>query len=110
MKKKNQKSRRNKNKFFKKRLCTKEDNSSSDEDEDSDTDTEREIFMEVEYSKEYYEEEVEVDIREKLINSLEYRKNERKKINSLKEELKRKEGSQNHNSEEVEHMITKLKI
>jgi hypothetical protein len=50
-KKKNQKGRRNKNKFFKKSLCTKEDSSSSDEDEDSDSDTERVLFMEVEYLK-----------------------------------------------------------
>jgi hypothetical protein len=44
-------------KAFKKRLCTKEDISSSDEDEVSDSETKRVIFMEVkDFDKEYTEE------------------------------------------------------
>jgi hypothetical protein len=66
--------------------------------------------MEVEDSEEDSEEEGEVDLREELISALEELRIERKKIKSLKEELKEKEGSQNSNSKEVEQMITKLKI
>jgi hypothetical protein len=105
-KKKNKKGRRNKNKLFKKILCTKEDSSSSDEDGDSDNDKERVLFMVVEDS----EEEDEVDLREKMISSLEELRNERKTIKSLKEKIKRKEGSQNSNLEEVKKMISKLKV
>jgi hypothetical protein len=113
-KKKNQKGdkRRNKNKFFKKSFYSKEDNSSSDEDDDSDNDSERVLFMEVEDDEEdseYSEEEGEVDLREELISALEELGKERKKIKSLKAELKKKEGSQNSNSEEVEQIITKVK-
>jgi hypothetical protein len=57
-----------------------------------------------------YEEEGEVDLREKLISALNDLINGRKKNKSFKEELKRKEGSHNSDSEEVQHMITKLKI
>jgi hypothetical protein len=44
------KGKRTKKKVFKKSLCTKEDNSSSDEDEVSESETERVLFMEVEDS------------------------------------------------------------
>jgi hypothetical protein len=37
--------RRNKNKLYKKILCTKEDSSSSDEDECNESDKERVLFM-----------------------------------------------------------------
>jgi hypothetical protein len=51
------KGKRTKKKYFKKRLCTKEDISSSDEDEVSDSETERVIFMEIEdYDKDDTEE------------------------------------------------------
>jgi hypothetical protein len=63
-KKKNQKGKINKNKFFKKILCTKEYSSSSDEDEDIDGDKERVLFMEVEDSEEDFEEEGQVDLKE----------------------------------------------
>jgi hypothetical protein len=54
------KGKRTTKKVFKKRLCTKEDNSSSDEDEVSDSETRRVLFMEVKDSdKEYSEEEYE---------------------------------------------------
>jgi hypothetical protein len=54
------KGKRTTNKVFKKRLCSKEDISSSDEDEVSDSETERVLFMEVEDSdKEGSEEEYE---------------------------------------------------
>jgi hypothetical protein len=66
--------------------------------------------MAVEYSEEDSEEEGEVDLREELISALEELRIERKKIKSLKEELKEKEGSHNSNSKEVEQMIMKLKI
>jgi hypothetical protein len=46
--KKIQKGRRNKNKFFKKSLFTKEDNSSSNKYQSNNNDTERVIFMEIE--------------------------------------------------------------
>jgi hypothetical protein len=64
-----------KNIFFKKILCTKEDNSSSDEYEVSDNDTGRVLFMEVEdfdeegFEKEYEEEQV--DYREELLSAIE---------------------------------------
>jgi hypothetical protein len=45
-----------------------------------------------------------------LISALEEIRNERKTINSLNSELKRKEGSHNSNLEEGEQMISKLKI
>jgi hypothetical protein len=54
------KGKRTTKKVFKKRLCTKEDISSSDEDEFSDSETERVLFMEVEdFDKEDPEEEYE---------------------------------------------------
>ena len=54
------KGKRTTKKVFKKRLCTKEDISSSDEDEVSDRETKRVLFMVVEYSdKEYSKEEYE---------------------------------------------------
>jgi hypothetical protein len=45
------------------------------------------------------EEEGEVDLRVELISSLEELGEKRKKIKSLKDELKKKEGSQNSKSE-----------
>jgi hypothetical protein len=115
MKKKFLKGKRNikkgnkrRNKFFKKSFYSKEDSSSSDkEDNDSDSDSERVLFMEVEDDS---EEEGEVDLRAELISALEELRKERKKNKSLKAELKMKEGSQNSNSEELEKMITSLKI
>jgi hypothetical protein len=92
--------RRNKNKFFKKSLYSKEDSSSSDEDDDSDSDSENVLFMAYENDEEDYEEEGEVDLREELISALEELKRERKKNKSLKGELLMlKEDSQNPNSE-----------
>jgi hypothetical protein len=44
------------------------------------------------------------------LSAIEVIKREKKKNKSLQEELKRKEGTQNPNSEELEKMITKLKI
>ena len=66
--------------------------------------------MEIQDDKEYSEEEGKVDLRAELISALEELGKERKKIKSLKVELKKKEGYQNFNSEEVDQMITKLKI
>jgi hypothetical protein len=54
--------------------------------------------MEIEYFEEYFEEEGEFNLREELISALENLRNEKKKIKSLNEELKRKEGSHNPNS------------
>jgi hypothetical protein len=70
--------------------------------------------MEVEDSdeegtREEYE-EAEVDYREELLSAIEVIKREKKKNKSLQEELKRKEGIKNPNFEELEQMITKLKI
>ena len=48
--------RRNKNKFFKKSLYSKEDGSSLNEDDDIDNDLENVIFMDFENDEEYYEE------------------------------------------------------
>jgi hypothetical protein len=56
-KNKNQKGRRNKKKFFKKSLCTKEDKFSSDEDEVSNNDTERVLFMAIKDSNDEGSEE-----------------------------------------------------
>jgi hypothetical protein len=110
-KKKNQKGdqRKNKNKFFKKKLFSKEDGSSSDEDDDSENDSERVLFIEIQ-DYEDSKEKGEFDLSEELINALEELGKERKKIKSLKEELKKKEGSQNSNSEETKHIIRNLKI
>ena len=44
------------------------------------------------------------------MSAIEVIKREKKKNKSLQVELKRKEESQSSNSEELEHMITKLKI
>ena len=73
------KGKRTTNKVFKKRLCTKEDNSSSDEDEVNDNGTGRVLFMAVkdsdkEDSEEKYEEaekyceEVEEEIEETKVD------------------------------------------
>ena len=94
--------KRNKIKFFKKSLYSREYSSSSNEDDDSDSDSERVLFMSLENDEEYYEEEGEVDLEVELISALSEIKRERKKKKSLKEELiKLKEGFQNPNSEEV---------
>jgi hypothetical protein len=66
--------------------------------------------MEVEYYSEDFEEEGEVDLKVELIISLEEPGKERKKIRSLKAELKKKEGSQNSILEEIEQIIRKLNI
>jgi hypothetical protein len=59
------KGKKNTNKIFKKRLCTKEDISSLDEDEVSDSETGRVLFMAVKgYDKEDSEEECEEDEEE----------------------------------------------
>jgi hypothetical protein len=100
-------------KVFKKNFCTKEDISSSDEDEVSDSETGRVLFMEVEDSdkedsEEEYEEEieeVEVDFREELMSVIEVIKREKKKNKKLQEELDKKKDTQ-----ELEQMITKLKV
>jgi hypothetical protein len=55
-------------------------------------------------------EEAEVDYREELLSVIEVIKKVNKKNKSLQEEQKRKEETQNSNSEELEHMITKLQI
>jgi hypothetical protein len=57
--------------------------------------------MEIEDSKEDSKEDGEVDLIEELISALEELRIERKKIKSLKVELKGKEGSHNSNYEEV---------
>jgi hypothetical protein len=112
--------KRNKRKFFKKSLYSREDSSSSDEDNDSDSDSERVLFMAMETQeetlendKENYEEEGEVDLEAELISALSDLRRERKKNKSLKEELiKLKEGSQNPNKnfEEVQQIIINLKV
>jgi hypothetical protein len=107
------KGKRTTKKVFKKNFCTKEDISSSDEDEVSDSETERVLFMAVknsdkEDSEEAYEEEieeVEVDFREELMSAIEFIKREKKKNKKLQAELDKKKDTQ-----ELEQMITKLKV
>jgi hypothetical protein len=92
-------------KVFKKRLCTKEDISSSDEDEVSDSEIERVLLMAVEDSnkedseeeyeedEEEYEEveeeieEAEVDYREELLSAIEVIRREKRKNKKLQAEL-----------------------
>jgi hypothetical protein len=62
--------RRNKTKFFKKCLYSKEDSSSSDEDDDNDNDLGNVLYMAYENDEDDYEEEGEFDIRGELISSL----------------------------------------
>jgi hypothetical protein len=69
---------------------TKEDSSSLEEDEDSESDTKRVLFMSLEDFEEDFAEEGEVYLIAKLINAFDDLKNERNKIKSLKEGLKRK--------------------
>jgi hypothetical protein len=104
-------------KVFKKNFCTKKDISSSDEDEVRDSETGRVLFMAVEDSnkedsKEEYEEsyeeeieEAEVDFREELMSSIEVIRREKKKNKKLQVELDKKKDTQ-----ELEQMITKLKV
>ena len=66
--------------------------------------------MAVEDDEEDFEEEGEVDLREELISALEELGKERKKIKSLKSKLKKKEGTQNSNLDEIKQIIMKLKI
>jgi hypothetical protein len=107
------KGKRTTKKVFKKSFCTKEDISSSDEDEVGDSETRRVLFMVVEDSdkedsKEEYEEEIEetkVDFREELMSSIEVIRREKKKNKKLQEELDKKKDTQ-----ELEQMITKLKV
>jgi hypothetical protein len=117
------KGKRTTKKFFKKRLYTKEDISSSDEDEVSDGETGRVIFMAIkdsdkEDSEEEYEEveeeceeveeeieEAEVDYREELMCAIEVIRREKKKNKKLQVELDKKKDTR-----ELEQMITKLKF
>jgi hypothetical protein len=111
------KGKRTTKKFFKKNFCTKEDILSSDEDEVSDSETGRVVFMAVEDSdkeeseeeyEEAYEEEIEeaeVDFREELVSTIEVIRREKKKNKKLQEELDKKKDTQ-----ELEQMITKLKV
>jgi hypothetical protein len=95
------KGKRTKKKVFNKKLCTKEDISSSDEDEVSDNKTQRVLFMEVEESdKEESEEEheeaeeeyeeAEVDYREELLCAIEVIIRDMKKNKKLQAELDKK--------------------
>jgi hypothetical protein len=111
------KGKRTTKKVFKKNFCTKEDISSSDEDEVSDSETWRVLFMAVEDSdkedseeeyEEAYEEEIEeavVDFREELMSAIEVIRREKKKNKKLQAELDKKKDTQ-----ELEQMITKLKV
>jgi hypothetical protein len=111
------KGKRTTKKVFKKKFCTKEDISSSDEDEVSDSETWRVLFMAVEDSdkedseekyEEAYEEEIEeaeVDFREELMSAIEVIRREKKKNKKLQAELDKKKDTQ-----ELEQMITKLKV
>jgi hypothetical protein len=111
------KGKRTTKKVFKKNFCTKEDISSSDEDEVSDSETGRVLFMAVEdsdkedFEEEYeesYEEEIEeaeVDFREELMSAIEVIRREKKKNKKLQAELDKKKDTQ-----ELEQMITKLKV
>jgi hypothetical protein len=107
------KGKRTTKKVFKKNFCTKEDISSSDEDEVSDSETGRVLFMAVEDSdkedsEEAYEEEIEeaeVDFREELMSAIEVIRREKKKNKKLQAELDKKKDTQ-----ELEQMITKLKV
>jgi hypothetical protein len=107
------KGKRTTNKVFKKIFCTKEDISSSDEDEVGDSETGRVLFMAVEDtdkedSEEEYEEEIEeakVDFREELMSAIEVIRREKKKNKKLQAELDKKKDTQ-----ELEQMITKLKV
>jgi hypothetical protein len=107
------KGKRTTKKDFKKRLCIKEDISSSDEDEISDSETGRVLFMAVkdfdkEDSKEEYEEaeegyeevedeieEAEVDYREELMCVIEVIRREKKKNKKLQAELDKKKTLEN---------------
>jgi hypothetical protein len=111
------KGKRTTKKVFKKNFCTKEDISSSDEDEVNDSETGRVLFMVVEDSnkedseeeyEEAYEEEIqeaEVEFREELMTAIEVIRREKKKNKKLQEELDKKKDTQ-----ELEQMITKLKV
>jgi hypothetical protein len=110
-------------KDFKKRLCTKEDFSSSDEDEVSDSEIEIVLFMAVEDSdkedseeeyeeaEEEYEEaeeeyeEAEVDYQEELMCSIEVIRRENKKNKKIQMKIDKKEDIQ-----VLEQMITNLKV
>jgi hypothetical protein len=110
-------------KYFKKRLCIKEDISLSDEDEINDSETRRGLFMaikdydkedsEEEYKedKEGYEEvkdeieEAEVDYQEELMCAIEVIRREKKKNKKLQAKLDKKKDTR-----ELEQMITKLKV
>jgi hypothetical protein len=106
------KGKRTTKKVFKKNFFTKEDISSSDEDEVSDSETGRVLFMAVEDSEEEYEEayeeeieEAKVDFREELMSAIEVIRREKKKNKKLQAELDKKKDTQ-----ELEQMITKLKV
>jgi hypothetical protein len=111
------KGKRNTKKVLKKNFCTKEDISSSNEDEVSDSETGRVLYMAVEdfdkedseeeYEEAYEEEieEAEVDFREESMSAIEVIRREEKKNKKLQAELDKKKDTQ-----ELEHMITKLKV
>jgi hypothetical protein len=107
------KGKRTTQKVFKNNFCTKEDISSLDGDEVSDSETGRVLFMAVEDSdkedsEEEYEEEIEeaeVDFREELMSVIEVIRREKKKNKKLQAELDKKKDTQ-----ELEQMITKLKV
>jgi hypothetical protein len=117
------KGKRTTNKDFKKSLCIKENISSSDEDEIGDSETGRVLFMavkdsdkedfeeEYEESEEGYEEvedeieEEKVDYREELMCAIEVIRREKNKNKKLQAEKDKKKDTQ-----ELEQMITKLKV
>jgi hypothetical protein len=107
------KGKRTTKKVFKKNFCTKKDISSSNEDEVSDSETWRVIFMAVEDfhkedSEEAYEEkieEAEVEFLEELMSAIEVIRTEKKKKKKLQAEIDKKKDTQ-----ELEQMITKLKV
>jgi hypothetical protein len=101
---------KNKKKSFKKNLYSRKDSSSSSEDDETDSDSEKVLFMAKENqtrNSDSSEEEGKVDLREELISALEELRKERKKNKLLKKELNE---TQNLNSEEVNQIITKLKV
>jgi hypothetical protein len=99
--------------FSRKAFAPKKTNTSSNKDEDNESGKERVLFMVVEDSdeegsEEEYEEE-QVDYKEEFLSAIEVIKREKKKNKSLQVELKER-GVKNSDSEELEQMITKLKI
>jgi hypothetical protein len=78
---------KNKRKFFKKNLYSRNDSSSSGEDDETDSDLKKVLFMAREnQTRNYdsYKEEGEIHLRAELISALEEIRKERKKNKSLK--------------------------